>query len=129
MLILEDYGLSLVSVNDTTKSLIEEMIDMEFINDWKLNNSYNEIYETDVLEYYLSKDAITDEQFILLEQYHQYRNSLNEPECSETIIHAEMMAVLNKSYLLGLQLNSFAKMYLLNDICSELMMGDYYEIS
>ena len=116
MLILEDYGLSLVSVNDTTKSLIEEMIDMEFINDWKLNNSYNEIYETDVLEYYLSKDAITDEQFILLEQYHQYRNSLNEPECSETIIHAEMMAVLNIAYMLGTQLNAFTKLYLLNDI-------------
>ena len=49
MFILEDHGLSLVSTNATAKTIVEDLIDNDFINFWKQNKAYNEIYEDDVI--------------------------------------------------------------------------------
>ena len=127
MFILEDHGLSLVSTNATAKTIVEDLIDNDFINFWKQNKAYNEIYEDDVIMYYLTKDHITDKQSKLLCEYFSYYNLQRSIDDDLTVLAIEHNAVNTIVKKLKEHINSYAEQYLLSDIIDYLKAGVYYE--
>lgn len=63
----DDY--SLCATNDTTESIIEQLIDEDFMNYFLKHNNSNQISEEDVIVYFLSKETLTFKQDILLERF------------------------------------------------------------
>lgn len=116
MFILEDHGLSLVSTNATAKTIVEDLIDNDFINFWKQNNNCSDVYETDVIEFYMSKDSISDKQYELLKRYYKYYNEQRCPECDEVILSTESNAVNAIVKKMESHINVYAKEYLLSEI-------------
>ena len=63
----DDY--SLCATNDTTESIIEQMIDEDFMKDFISHKNTNQINEEDVIVYFLSKETLTFNQNILLDRF------------------------------------------------------------
>ena len=124
---IEDYGLSLVSSNATTKTIAENLIDNDFIRYWKENKTYSEIYEDDVITFYLVKDNITEEQNKLLCEYFSFCDSQRSIDYDLAVLAIEHNAVNAIVKKLKTHINSYAERFLLSDIIDYLKAGVYYE--
>lgn len=124
---IEAEGLILFYTCSSTQLIIDELLDKSFIRYWKKHKDQIEIYEDDVIMYYLTKDHITDKQSKLLCEYFSYYNSQRSIDDDLTVLAIEHNAVNTIVKKLKEHINSYAEQYLLSDIIDYLKAGVYYE--
>ncbi len=127
MVSIESEGLILFYTCSSTQSIIDELLDKSFIRYWKKHKDQIEIYEDDVITFYLSKDSISERQHCLLQEYFSYYNSHRNPNFDFSLLAVEHNAVNAIVGKLKSHINSYAEQYLLPDIIDSLKAGVYYE--